>query len=111
MTVGAGHFLILGAVIVGIGLIGTLARRDGLGIVLSIEVMFAGIAVAVAGLTRVASNPAQPRAGLALALVVAVAGVSQGLVGVAVVVLAHRRHGAAHAPHQVSSHSAAESTT
>ena len=99
MTIGTGHFLILSALLMSIGLAGTLARRDALGMVLSIEVMFAGIAVALAGVTRLGSNPAQPRAGLVLALVVAVAGVSQGVLGVAVVMLAHRRHGNEHAAH------------
>ena len=93
MTIGSGQFVVLSAVLFALGLGGTLARRDGLGVIMSLEVMFTAIAVALVGFTRAGSNPAQPRAGLTLALVVAAVAAAQGTIGIGALLLTHRRFG------------------
>lgn len=91
--IGPGHFLVLSGVLVGIGLAGVLGRRDGLAVVLSLQVMFIGAAAALVGFTRLDASPAQPLAGAPFALAVVVAGAAEGVVGVAVLLLALRRRG------------------
>lgn len=91
MTVGPGHFAVLGALIIAIGAFGVMAHRNGFALVLSLGVMFLGPVIALVGFSELGAGAEQPAKGSAFALLAMVSVGAQALVAVAMLTLAWRR--------------------
>jgi NADH:ubiquinone oxidoreductase subunit K len=52
MMVGAKHFLVIGAILFGIGLYGVIARRNIVGLLMSIEILFNAVGINFAAFNR-----------------------------------------------------------
>lgn len=92
MTIGITHFLVVSALLLGIGLFGVFARSNGVAMLMSVQLMFNGVNIALVGFARFGYNDRQPLSGLALALFVIVAAVAETAVAVALLLLVWRRH-------------------
>jgi NADH-quinone oxidoreductase subunit K len=92
VTIGITHFLVVSALMFGVGLFGVFARRNGVAMLMSVQLMFNGVNIALVGFARFGYNGAQPLSGLALALFVMVAAVAESAVAVALLLLVWRRH-------------------
>ena len=92
MTIGITHFLVVSALMFGIGLFGVFARRNGVATLMAVQLMFNGVNIALVGFARFAYNGHEPLSGMALALFVIVAAVAESAVAVALLLLVWRRH-------------------
>lgn len=95
MTIGAGQYAVLSAVVFAIGVYGLLARRHPLGVVMSLGLLFAAPVIALVGFTHVFTNRPSPPLGDALAFLTIVAATSACSLGFALVLLLWRRSGRA----------------
>ena len=68
MTVTATHILVVGAAVIATGVLAAAWRRDPGAGLRGLVVMAAGVAIALAGVSRLASSSADPVAGQELAL-------------------------------------------
>ncbi len=85
----ASHYVVLGAVLFALGLVGFLSRRNLIVIFLSTEVMFQGVVINVVAMARVHGNMDGQAFALFLLVIAAVeAGLALGLI-----VLLYRRKG------------------
>jgi NADH:ubiquinone oxidoreductase subunit K len=91
MDVGLHHFLVLSALLFAIGAFGLVARRNLLGVLMSAQVMLAAGMVALAGFSHFGYRGARPFSGDAFVLFVAVGGVAEIVVALALLLLVHRR--------------------
>jgi NADH-quinone oxidoreductase subunit K len=91
MDVGAGHFVVLSALLFSIGAFGLVARRNLIGVLMSAQVMAAGAAVALAAFARFGYRGSHPLDGAVFALFVVVAGAAEVVVAAALLLLVHRR--------------------
>jgi NADH:ubiquinone oxidoreductase subunit K len=92
VTIGITHFLVVSALMVGIGLFGLFARRNAVAMLMSVQLMFNGVNVALVGFARFGYNGRQPLSGMAFALLVIVAAVAETAVAVGLLLLVWRRH-------------------
>lgn len=92
MTVGINHLLVLSALLFAIGVFGVLGRRNGIAMLMSVELMFNGVNVALVGFARFGYNDVRPLAGMAFALFVITVAAAEVAVAVALLLLAYRRH-------------------
>lgn len=93
MTIGITHFLLLSALLFGIGLGGLLAHRSPLRMLMSVELMLTAAVVAVVGTSRFGFNAQRPLSGMALALFAILGSATEVAIGVAIVVAVARRRG------------------
>lgn len=91
MTIGITHLLVVSALLFGIGMFGVFARRNGVAMLMSVELMFNGVNVALVGFARFGYNGAQPLSGMAFVLFVITVAAAETAVGVALLLLAYRR--------------------
>lgn len=95
MNVGPGHFAVLSAIVFALGLYGVLSRRNPLGLVMSLWVLFSAPIIALVGFTHTGRGGSQPPVGDALAFFAIVAVAAESVLGVALALLLWRRsHGA-----------------
>ena len=92
MTIGITHMLVVSSLLFSIGLFGVFARRNAIAMLLSVELMFNGVNVALVGFARFGYNGAQPISGMAFALFVITVAAAETSVAVALLLLAFRRH-------------------
>ncbi len=95
MTIGLGHYLVLGAILFGIGVFGALSRRNAIGILMALELIFNA-----ANLTLVAASRWHPQGelrGQLFALFVIGAAAAESVLGLALVLAIYRRRGVANA--------------
>ncbi|MEA2637141.1 MAG: NADH-quinone oxidoreductase subunit [Chloroflexota bacterium] len=95
MTIGAGQYAVLSAVVFAIGIYGLLARRHPLGVVISLGLLFAAPVIALVGFTHAFTNRPTSPLGDALALLTIVAATCVCSLGFALVLLLWRRSGRA----------------
>lgn len=102
MTVGAGQFAVLGAIMFAIGVVGVLARRHPLAVLIGLCCMLAAPVIALVGFTHVVPEshlvgptPRIPPLGDALAVITIVAATCAASLGFALIVLLWRRTGRA----------------
>ena len=89
MTIGLEHYLVLSAVLFGIGLYGVLSRRSAIIILMCIEIMLNAANIALVGFSRyVASEAITGQAFAIFGIIVAAAEVTVGLA----VIIAMFRH-------------------
>jgi NAD(P)H-quinone oxidoreductase subunit 4L len=92
VTIGITHFLVVSALLLGIGLFGVFARRNGVAMLMSVQLMFNGANIALVGFARFGYNDSQPLSGMAFALFVVIAAFAETAVAVALLLLVWRRH-------------------
>jgi len=95
VTIGAGQYAVLSAVVFALGVYGLLARRHPLGVVMSLGLLFAAPVIALVGFTHVFTNRPNPPLGDALAFLTIVAATCACSLGFALVLLLWRRSGRA----------------
>ena len=84
--IGLNHYLVLGALLFSIGLYGTLTRRNAVGVLMSLELMFNAVNL---NLVAFAHFLQEPR-GLAFAIFVITVAAAEVTVGVALVLSVYR---------------------
>ncbi len=95
MTVGAGQYAVLSAVVFAIGIYGALARRHPLGVLMALGLLLAAPVIALVGFTHAYTNRPTPPLGDALAALAIVAATCACSLGFALVLLLWRRSGRA----------------
>jgi NADH:ubiquinone oxidoreductase subunit K len=88
---GAGHFVVLSALLFAVGAVGMVARRSLLGVVMSAQVMLAAAAIALAAFARFGYGGTHPLSGAVFALFVVVIGAAEVVVALSLLLLVHRR--------------------
>lgn len=87
--VGLHHFLVLGTLLFCIGMYGALARRNAIGVLLSIELMLNGVNVLMVAFARYI-NTAQDFAGQLFAIFIMTVAAAEAAVGLAIVIHVYR---------------------
>ena len=91
MNAGPGHFAVLSAIVFALGLYGVLSRRNPLGVVMALCVLFSAPVIALVGFTHTGHGGSQPPVGDALAFFAIVAVAVEGVLGFALALLLWRR--------------------
>jgi len=92
MTIGISHLLVLSAVLFSIGVYGLLARRNAVAMLMSVELMFNAVNIALVGFARFGYSGVRPLSGMVFALFVITVAAAEVAVAVALLLLAYRRH-------------------
>jgi NADH:ubiquinone oxidoreductase subunit K len=87
--VGLHHFLVLGTVLFCIGMYGALARRNAIGVLLSIELMLNGVNVLMVAFARFINSP-QELVGQLFAIFIMTVAAAEAAVGLAIVIAVYR---------------------
>jgi NAD(P)H-quinone oxidoreductase subunit 4L len=87
--VGLHHFLVLGTILFCIGMYGALARRNAIGVLLSIELMLNGVNVLMVTFARFV-NSTQDLAGQVFAIFIMTVAAAEAAVGLAIVIAVYR---------------------
>jgi NADH:ubiquinone oxidoreductase subunit K len=88
MEISLAHYLALGAILFGIGLFGVLTRRNAVGILMSIELMFNAVNINLVAFNRYVT-PAD-FTGQIFSIFVIVVAAAEATVGLAIVLLIYR---------------------
>jgi NADH:ubiquinone oxidoreductase subunit K len=89
VSIGLTHYLVLGALLFGIGVYGAITRRNAIGILMALELVFNAVT-----LTLVASGRWQAQGelkGQILALFVTAAAAAESVLGLAIILAIYRR--------------------
>jgi NADH:ubiquinone oxidoreductase subunit K len=89
MTITLTHYLVLGAILFAIGIYGAITRKNAIGILMSIELVFNAV-----NLNLVAASHWQPRGdnlGQLFALFVIAAAAAESVLGLAIILAIYRR--------------------
>ena len=89
LQVGLHHFLVLGTILFCIGMYGALARRNAVGVLLSIELMLNGVNVLMVAFARYISSN-QELAGQIFAIFIMTVAAAEASVGLAIVIAVYR---------------------
>ena len=87
--VGLHHFLVLGTILFCIGIYGALARRNAIGVLLSIELMLNGVNVLMVAFARYVAST-QDFAGQLFAIFIMTVAAAEAAVGLAIVIHVYR---------------------
>jgi NADH:ubiquinone oxidoreductase subunit K len=87
--VGLQHFLVLGTILFCIGMYGALARRNAIGVLLSIELMLNGVNVLMVAFARYITG-SQPLAGQIFAIFIMTVAAAEAAIGLAIVIAVYR---------------------
>jgi NADH:ubiquinone oxidoreductase subunit K len=94
MAVSLTHFLVLSGIIFSIGLYGALAKRNVVAILMSIEIMFNAVNIALVAFSRylpaVPGNPASGLNGQVLALFIITVAAAEASVALAIILALYR---------------------
>ena len=91
MNIGAGHYVVLSAMIFGIGLVGVVIRRALVAQLSALLVMLTAPVIAFAGFARTVPTPPGSNSGAAVGLVALGAALGEVAVGAALLLLMQRR--------------------
>jgi NADH:ubiquinone oxidoreductase subunit K len=89
VTITLTHYLVLGAILFGLGVYGAISRRNAIGILMALELVFNAVNV-----TFVAAGRWQPRpdgVGQLFALFVIAAAAAESVLGLAIILAIYRR--------------------
>jgi NADH:ubiquinone oxidoreductase subunit K len=89
LLVGLHHFLVLGTILFCIGMYGALARRNAVGVLLSIELMLNGVNVLMVAFSRYIAT-SQELAGQIFAIFIMTVAAAEASVGLAIVIAVYR---------------------
>src|SRR5436190_14469157 len=87
--VGLHHFLVLGTILFCIGMYGALARRNAVGVLLSIELMLNGVNVMMVAFARFVNGPID-LTGQLFAIFIMTVAAAEAAVGLAIVIAVYR---------------------
>jgi NADH:ubiquinone oxidoreductase subunit K len=87
--VGLHHFLVLGTILFCIGMYGALARRNAIGVLLSIELMLNGVNILMVAFAKYI-NSSQELAGQIFAIFIMTVAAAEAAVGLAIVIGVYR---------------------
>jgi NADH:ubiquinone oxidoreductase subunit K len=87
--VGLHHFLVLGTILFCIGMYGALARRNAIGVLLSIELMLNGVNILMVAFAKFINSP-QELAGQIFAIFIMTVAAAEAAVGLAIVIAVYR---------------------
>jgi NADH:ubiquinone oxidoreductase subunit K len=92
MEISLAHYLALAAILFGIGLFGVLTRRNAVGILMSIELMFNAVNINLVAFNRYITPSVMPEAftGQIFSIFVIVIAAAEATVGLAIVLLIYR---------------------
>jgi NADH:ubiquinone oxidoreductase subunit K len=93
VTVTLNHYLVLGAILFAIGVYGALTRRNAVGILMALELVFNAVTLTLVAAAR---WQADPRGQLFALFVIAVAA-AESVLGLALILAIYRRRGIANA--------------
>lgn len=88
--IGLGHFLALSAGLFSIGVYGLLSKRNAITLLMSVELMFNSVNIALVAFARFGYNSVQPLAGEAFALFVITIAAAEVAVAIAILLLIYR---------------------
>lgn len=89
MSIPAGHYLVLGALLFGIGAVGVMARRSAIVIFMCLELMLNGVGLTLVTFSRQTGN----LDGQVAAFLVMAVAAAEAAVGLAIIVALWRRRG------------------
>jgi NADH:ubiquinone oxidoreductase subunit K len=89
LQVGLHHFLVLGTILFCIGMYGALARRNAVGVLLSIELMLNGVNVLMVAFARYIATT-QELAGQIFAIFIMTVAAAEASLGLAIVIAVYR---------------------
>ncbi|MHB2017050.1 MAG: NADH-quinone oxidoreductase subunit NuoK [Candidatus Xenobia bacterium] len=92
MTIGLQHYLVLGTLLFAIGLFGVLTRKNAVGVLLSLELMFNAVNLNLLGFNRYMplSHGQIPGLGQAFAVFIIAVAAAEATLGVAIVLSIYR---------------------
>ena len=90
MSIGLEHYLILSAVLFGIGLYGALAKRNAIIILMCIEIMLNGVNIALVAFSRFITPTLLT--GQVFAIFIIVVAAAEAAVGLAIIISVFRNH-------------------
>lgn len=91
--IGLGQFLVVSAGLFAIGVYGLLGKRNAISLLMSVELMFNSVNVALAAFARFGYNDVQPLAGQAFALFIITIAAAEVAVAIAILLLIYRLRG------------------
>jgi NADH:ubiquinone oxidoreductase subunit K len=95
VTVTLSHYLVLGAILFAIGVYGALSRRNAIGILMALELVFNAVNITLVAAAR--WHPQADLRGQLFALFVIAAAAAESVLGLALVLAIYRRSGVANA--------------
>src|SRR6476660_8157951 len=87
--VGLHHFLVLGTILFCIGMYGALARRNAIGVLLSIELMLNGVNILFVAFSKYV-NSSQELAGQVFAVFIMTVAAAEAAIGLAIIIAVYR---------------------
>ncbi|HEV3233842.1 MAG: NADH-quinone oxidoreductase subunit NuoK [Candidatus Dormiibacterota bacterium] len=89
--IGLGHFLVVSAGLFAIGVYGLLSKRNAISLLISVEIMFNSVSLALAAFARFGYNEVQPLAGQAFALFIIAIAAGEVAVAIAILLVIYRQ--------------------
>ena len=89
MTVTLTHYLVLGAILFSIGIFGAISRRNAIGILMSLELVFNAVNINLVAASR--WQPQGDSVGSLFALFVIAAAAAESVLGLAIILAIYRR--------------------
>jgi NADH:ubiquinone oxidoreductase subunit K len=89
--IGLGHFLVVSAGLFAIGIYGLLGKRNAISLLMSVELLFNSVNVALAAFARFGYNEVQPLAGQAFALFIIAIAAAEVAVAIAILLVIYRQ--------------------
>lgn len=91
--IGLGHFLVLSAGLFSIGIYGLIAKRNAVALLMSVELLFNSVNVALVAFSRFGYASAQPLAGQAFAIFIITIAAAEVAVAIAILLVIYRLRG------------------
>src|SRR5438445_7005635 len=89
--IGLDHFLVVSAGLFAIGVYGLIGKRNAISLLMSVELMFNSVNVALAAFARFGYNDTQPLAGQAFALFIIAIPAAEVAVAIAILLVIYRQ--------------------
>ena len=91
--IGLDHFLVLSAGLFSIGIYGLIAKRNAVALLMSVELLFNSVNVALVAFSRFGYASAQPLAGQAFAIFIITIAAAEVAVAIAILLVIYRLRG------------------
>jgi NADH:ubiquinone oxidoreductase subunit K len=92
-VIGLGHFLVLSAGLFSIGIYGLIAKRNAVALLMSVELLFNSVNIALVAFSRFGYAAAQPLAGQAFAIFIITIAAAEVAVAIAILLVIYRLRG------------------
>ena len=91
--IGLDHFLVVSAGLFAIGIYGLIGKRNAISLLMSVELLFNAVNIALAAFARFGYNDVQPLAGQAFALFIIAIAAAEVAVAIAILLVIYRQRG------------------